>query len=246
MITALRTTVYGITALLALAAAAQPASAVAIDVTSTAPTWSFTGGTNTNTGTQGAGNATVWQIRWGTSTGSGQSGLGFDPAQPPTLSTSPDTLFNLGTLFHYNNPINGDVPTSITLTLSTAIAGAIPATLPFAFGFAVDETPNSGPVGSCPYPSTVPCSDKITFTNIDTMNVFTLGGNPYTMELVGFSFDGGTTFTNQFISNEGTTNQAALYAKFTAPHSTVPEPHSFLVLATALLGLGWVARARKA
>src|SRR4051812_36400698 len=77
-------------------ALAGSASAVTITVNSTAPSWSFVGGTSTNTSTSGIGNNTVTDIHWGTSTGSGQSGLGFNPAQPPTFAATPGVLFDLG------------------------------------------------------------------------------------------------------------------------------------------------------
>lgn len=240
----LRASLAGAAAMLSLAFMTGTASAVTITVNSTTPSWTFTGGTSTNTSTSGSGNATVTDIHWGTSTGSGQSGLGFNPAQPPSFNATAGLLFDLGTLFHYNNPITGNTPTSITLSLLTNIAGAIPANQAFAFGFTVDETPNSGPVGACPYPSTVACSDKITFTNLDTTNAFTLGGQSYTMQLVGFSNDGGATTTNSFISNENATNSVHLFAEFIAPHAA-PEPATLAVLGVGLLGLASVKRARK-
>jgi hypothetical protein len=240
----LRASLAGAAAMLSLAFAAGTASAVTITVNSTAPSWTFTGGTSTNTSTSGGGNATVTNVNWGTSTGFGQSGLGFNPAQPPSFDATPGLLFDLGTLFHYNNPITGSTPTSITLSLLTNIQGAVPANQAFAFGFTVDETPNSGPVGACPYPSTVACSDKISFTNLDTTNAFTLGGQFYTMQLVGFSNDGGATTTNSFISNENATNSVHLFAEFIAPHAA-PEPATLAVLGVGLLGLASVKRARK-
>src|SRR4051794_22550183 len=103
------------------------ANAVTIQVDSTTPSWTSVGGTNTNTVMSGSGINTVWQIFWGNSTGSGQSGLGFNPAQPPSFSATPGVLFDLGTLFRYNNPITGSTLTSITLNLLTNIQGAIPA-----------------------------------------------------------------------------------------------------------------------
>jgi hypothetical protein len=240
----LRANLSGAAALLSLACLPDTAGAVTIQVNSTTSTWTSTGGTNTNTSTSGTGNSTVWDIHWGTSTGSGQSGLGFNPAQPPSFNATPGVLFDLGTLFHYNNPITGNTPTSITLSLLTNIQNAIPVNQAFAFGFTVDETPNSGPVGNCPYPSTVACSDKITFTNIDTTNAFTLNGQSYTMQLEGFSTDGGATLTNSFISNENATNSAHLYAEFIAPHAA-PEPATLAILGVGLLGLGAAKRARK-
>src|SRR4249920_1382439 len=95
----------------ALAILPVMANAAVITVASTTPSWVFSGGTSTNTGTSGSGNNTVTQIHWGTGTLQGgfqQSGLGFNPAQPPSFNTTSGVLFDLGTLFHYNNPITGN------------------------------------------------------------------------------------------------------------------------------------------
>jgi hypothetical protein len=224
---------------------ATAAQADTITVNSTTPTWTYVGGTSTNLFTSGTGNSEIWGVQWGQSTGSGQSGLGFNPAQPPSYTATSGTLFDLGTLYHYNNPITGNTPSSITLTLATSVQNAQPASQGFAFGFTVDETPNSPP---CQYQTNPPgpaCADKITFSNLDTTNAFTLGGKQYTMEIIGFSNDGGQTLTSSFISNEGGTNSAHLYAEFVAPHSAVPEPMSLALLGSGFAAVGMLKRKRK-
>lgn len=209
-------------------------TAQAVTITATTPTWTnIVGGTNTSLN---VANGAYTDARWGDPTTGGgankRSGLGFDPAAAPSFTVPTDTFFLLGTLQHYNNPITG-AATSVGLNLLTAVADAAPSSRTFRYSFDIDETTNATP---CQYPSGKnPCADKITFRNLDTTSAFSIGGTDYTLVLSGFSTDGGRTFTDSFISQEGSTNKAGLYGKLTAATS-VPEP-----LSASLLGVGLVA-----
>lgn len=209
-------------------------AAQAVTIKATTPTWTnIVGGTNTSLN---VANGSFTDARWGNPADGGgankRSGLGFDPASPPSINVPADTVFLLGTLQHYNNPITGPA-TSVGLDLLTTIADAKPSKQTFSYGFDIDETTNATP---CQYPSGKnPCADKITFRNLDTTSAFSIGGTDYTLVLSGFSTDGGRTFTDSLTSQEGSTNQAGLYAKFTAATS-VPEP-----LSVSLMGVGLVA-----
>ena len=231
-------------AVLMVGLAPSLASAASITITNTTPTWgSVVGGDNVNTGRSGSGNNSVYQVFWGDPASfAGQSGLGFNPANPPSGTYATDTTFLLGTLYHYNEPIYG-AASSAQLNLATTVAGAVPTSQTFAYRFDIDETPNVGRASACPYPSTTACSDKITFVNLDTSNAFSINGSPYTIQLLGFSTDGGKTVSTSFISQEDQTNSAGLYARITAPAATaVPEPASLLLLGAPLLAFGLLRR----
>ncbi|MCP4071902.1 MAG: hypothetical protein GY742_09220 [Hyphomicrobiales bacterium] len=83
--------------------------------------------------------------------------------------------------------------------------------------------------------------------NLDTDDSFLLGGLWYTLNILGFSTDGGTTISNQFISPEHGTSTASLYAVFAesgAPPE-VPIPAALPLFGTGLALMGFVCWRRK-
>lgn len=227
----------------ALLALAGSASAASITIESTTALWSApAGGSAVQLNVT---NGDFIDLRWGTpmTPGGNRSGLGFDPAIPPSLTVTDNTTFLLGTLRHYNFPVHSAVSFA-ELGLGTAIAGADPAVQTFRFRFDIDETPNAQP---CPFPSTNPCADRIVVLPLDTGATFLIGGESYTLDLLGFSVDGGQSFVNFFLSEEGQISEAGLYARFTAPPPpvTVSEPVSLSLLAAGLFGVLVFTRRRR-
>lgn len=186
------------------------------------------------------------QVRWGSAVGSsGQSGLGFTGVG--ALDFAAEIVFQIGTLQHFNNPIWGGTAAS-AVDLSLALDLADLGLKTFDFTLTIDETPNSG---TCAYESVVPCADRIAWTNSLAAQSFQLDGTDYTLELLGVrhSLEGG--LVNSFISQEGRTSTAYLFARLTAdpsvapifpsePGKPQPEPHS-VPEPGLVLGLGAIA-----
>lgn len=178
------------------------------------------------------------QIRWGEAFEEEQSGLGF--AGVDSAEIEPESVFEIGTLRHFNNVIYGDSAASavdFTLDLDFAELGM----KTFDFNLEIDETPNI--IGQCPYFSTEACSDKISFPTAFAPQSFDLDGVSYTLSLVGFSSGADQSILGDFISQEDQTSEAILFGKITAVENIgesttkVPEPQTlggFLVLGLML------------
>jgi hypothetical protein len=179
------------------------------------------------------------QVRWGIPAygiGTSQkSGLGFTGVGPSTFGLG--EIFQVGQLRHFNNAIlAGTQASAVNLSLNLNFDNPV-ETQSFNLNFQIDETPNES--GSCAYFSITPCADKISISETSVSNQFSIAGIDYTLHLLGFSLTPGGAPINQFISQEGGTNQALLFAKVTAAApEPVPEPATVVGSALWLLGTG--------
>ncbi len=214
----------------------------ALSLSNSTASWSNSiGGTNITFPTIGSES----QVRWGIADGSeSNSGLGFTGVGASSIVTG--TVFQLGTLRHFNNSILPKTALSavdFNLDLTFADAGGIPQRRGFSLTFNTDETVNVGPATTCPYPSTTPCSDKIFFSPSLAPVAFKLGRVDYTLQLLGFSEGLGTPIATSFISDENQVNTTFLYGRIAAvplAPRAVPEPG--MLSGFASFGLYFVAR----
>jgi hypothetical protein len=201
-------------------------------------------------------------IFWGVpATASGQSGYTFSSAggtvnfnvNPPPTSAPPALL---GTFVHLNFPIFPPFLQTVQLSISAdvIVAGVNEGVRTFLFNFTHDETPNGGPpggpfTGPCPFGGANGaginihgCADAVTVAAGSSTDSFTVNGIKYTLNLLGFSQDGGATIANQFLTIENQTNTAGLYADVSALAGQVPEPGSLALVGLALLGVAGIMR----
>mgnify|MGYP000128175241 CR=1 FL=1 len=151
------------------------------------------------------------------------------------------SLFNLGNLTYRNGStwdgFNGDFPLNIALSLTNPFS----STKAFDFSFNIFNTPNN--TGDA-----VIDGDKLRFSTAGiSSQQFNYDGVDYTLELTGFSSDGGQTIMSEFNSPEASIANASLYGKLTAvvqapPQKTIPEPAA--VAGLSLLGIYFATRRR--
>lgn len=138
-----------------------------------------------------------------------QSALGF---RPSTVTSAPDgTPFLIGGMTHHNNPITAN-DQYFKGQLKTTLGG-FTGNNTLAFGWTMNETPNTG-VGNC-------CNDIITFDNQISDMTLTQGGLTYQLVILGFVPNGTATScpatpsgtpVNEFSTVEGAQTSACLYA----------------------------------
>ena len=184
--------------------------------------------------------ASETQVRWGIPFDGGgtslKSGLGFTGVGPSTFGLG--EIFQVGQLRHFNNAISGGTAASaVNLSLFLNFDDPV-ATQSFNLKLEIDETTNE--LGTCAYFSITPCADKISISETSLSNQFSVAGIDYTLQLLGFSLTPGGVPINEFISQEGDTNQALLFAKVTAAEpEPVPEPATVAGTALWLLAARW-------
>ena len=153
-----------------------------------------------------------------------QSGFGFDGVN--TAALDENDRFFLGIFTHYNNPISsnnsfGSVP--LTVTVPITCEDNTVKNFTFTSTFTLDETSNTA--GTCVYPGTSVCPDKVTVTQPSTQTFSCSPGEDYTVNILGFTQGTGCdqtysgVTTNEFITEESTNNVACLWAEIDRPNA---------------------------
>jgi fimbrial isopeptide formation D2 family protein/uncharacterized repeat protein (TIGR01451 family) len=212
----------------------------AIDLASANGTWTATtpdysslscgAGLNTST------------IRWGrpssaSGCGNESNRSGYNWTGNSVSNIAFGSEFLLGTFIHYNNPITGTSPTSVTLTLPLVFNNP-DHTVNLTVQFGHHETPNGA--NPCAYSGSGidnlnGCADRVLLPNLADQP-FQIGDNLYILEFTGFNLlsnstgacpanknGSGFSQTNidRIYTKEDATNKACVYAKLTLKQPVV-------------------------
>jgi len=136
--------------------------------------------------------------------------------------------------FSYRNERTGFSSTVKGVDLNIALSLSSPTGMnadPFLFDFSfyINNTPNTtgDPLLD---------ADIVTITTASSPAIFNYFGTDYTLEVLGFSSDGGKNMTTNFINPEGSIESAGVYGHIseTAP---VSEPATIFLLGVGLAGI---------
>jgi hypothetical protein len=120
--------------------------------------------------------------------------------------------FVVGTLTHFNCPINGPHVSLAELRIPLKFLGGPVIENAARFDLEIHETSNDG---VCPYPSESPCADRLRWTSNSTIDSFFLNEQRYSISLRGFSLSSDPQVfapVAEFISEERRSNVAFLIA----------------------------------
>ena len=181
-------------------------------------------GSNINPVFSGVGTNT---FNWGAPSGTPANELSFTGN---SFSGELNSLFAVGDLTYFNGSVAADtLVDSVPLDIALDFGQPDSVSQVFRFDFNLFSTLNTGTAEEN--------ADFVTPSNSFGDRSITFGGTEYTLQLTGFSQDGGNTIVDRFnvLENESTT--AAIYGKITT--KPVPEPSSVLgILALGALGGG--------
>lgn len=255
-----RATILGILLVGGTAAMAQTSLAATFSGTATGSWGAYSGGaansspdvTETN---HDANTAGVARLTFGTpSDNIGTNVFTFDGAGSDTSSivsgfsaVSAGQVFDIGRFTYFNGTTGiGTNISAVSLGIAlhlTAPADASPPNSSYNYNFGITVTPNthddSTPAGAAAD------ADIVTISNGLTSTTFTSGGITYTLALLGFSTNGGTSYTTSFDSPERSTATADIFAVINQPSLlAVPEPAALSILGVGLVAAG-IARVRR-
>ena len=215
------------TVLILVLVAAAPTSAAPLDIVDIEGGWlnvfPAANGAINNVAAQGTDT-----VRWPNPGDPLQSGYNFTPAAD-IIGAPLGAPLLLGTFQHINQVIFTSI-TSVEYAFSFTTNG-LPNVLNDTFHFDHNETPNPG-------------DDIVTVSSVNLDQLIDVGGDQYFFNLLGFSTDGGMTFSTIFTSPEGGTNTAQLYGRVTAQPIATPEPGTFSLLGAGLAVAGLRRRRR--